>query len=275
MNDLRRELAPVTEEAWREIEEQARTTLKTCLAARKLVDFNGPLGWERSAVNLGRVKPLTQGPAENVQARLRVVQPLVELRSVFELSREELDNVSRGAKAPDLVPLQDAARRIALAEDRIVFHGYEEAGIAGMVRGSSHGTLDGVTDDTEFPRLVSEAVESLREAGVAGPYALALSAEAFKRLGSTTGGGGYPVIRHVERLIDGPIVWAPALDGAVLLSRRGGDFELLIGRDLSIGYLDHDRDKVRLYLEESLTFRLLTPEAAIPFDAAGGRIVRT
>lgn len=78
---------------------------------------------------------------------------------------------------------------------------------------------------------------------------------------------GYPAIRHVERIIDGPIVWAPALMGAPLLSLRGGDFELAVGRDVSIGYLDHDLSSVRLYLEESLTFQLITPEAAVPLQA--------
>ncbi len=59
------------------------------------------------------------------------------------------------------------------------------------------------------------------------------------------------------------MVWAPAVDGAVLVSLRGGDFELEVGQDLSIGYQDHDADGVTLYLEESVTFRAISPEAAI------------
>jgi uncharacterized linocin/CFP29 family protein len=68
----------------------------------------------------------------------------------------------------------------------------------------------------------------------------------------------------VRRLLDGPLVWAPAVNGAVVLSLRGGDAELVVGQDWSIGYLDHDANEVRLYLQETFTFRVLTPEAAVP-----------
>jgi uncharacterized linocin/CFP29 family protein len=268
MDDLRRELAPVTDAAWKRIEDEARLTLKTHLAARKLVDFRGPLGWDYSAVNLGRVRGGRDAPAEGVEARVRQVQPLVELRVPLELERSEMDDVSRGAADPELDPLRDAAIRLALAEDRLVFYGYGDGGVRGICPASSHQPVSMVDDETQFPRAVLEAVEALREAGVAGPYAMALSAESYKRLGSTTAGGGYPVIRHVQRFIDGPIVWAPGLDGAIVLSMRGGDFELVVGRDISLGYLDHDRQIVHLYLEESLTFRVLTPKAAVSFVRA-------
>ena len=83
-------------------------------------------------------------------------------------------------------------------------------------------------------------------------------------LTETTTGGGYRVYDHVKRLLNGPLVWTPGIDGAIVLSVRGGDFELTVGEDLSIGYLNHTADKVRLYLQESLTFRVITAEAAIP-----------
>ena len=79
----------------------------------------------------------------------------------------------------------------------------------------------------------------------------------------TTQHGGYPVLEHLRLILEGPVVWAPAVEGAVVVSQRGGDFELVVGQDLSIGYLDHDRETVSLYLEESVTFRAAGPEAAI------------
>ena len=59
------------------------------------------------------------------------------------------------------------------------------------------------------------------------------------------------------------MVWAPAVDGAVVLSQRGGDFELTVGEDFSIGYRSSDAASVDLYIEESLAFRINTPEAAV------------
>jgi uncharacterized linocin/CFP29 family protein len=244
MNDLRRELAPVSATAWAEIDAEARRTLKTTLAARKLVDFTGPLGWEASAANLGRVTPLARAPEPGVEARLRQVQPLVELRVPFELSREELDAIGRGAKDADLDPVRSAARAAAHAEDRAVFHGYGEAGIQGLVEAGAASQCIIRDDYGAYPALVAEATNKLRNAGIDGPYAIALGPRCYA--GLTTGTiGGYPILEHVRRLRDGPIVWAPAVNGAAVLSTRGGDAELVVGQDFSIGYLDHDARAVR------------------------------
>jgi uncharacterized linocin/CFP29 family protein len=267
MNNLLRELAPITPEAWEQIDEEARRTLKLMLAARRLVDFTGPLGWETSALSEGRVVDLSSQVERNVQGRLRKVRPLVELRIPFEVARAELEAIGRGAQDPDLDAVRLAARSAALAEDRAVFLGYAEAQIEGIAEAAAASKLM-LTDDFEkYPEVVAEAVHKLRVSGVPGPYAIALGPRCFTGLTRTTK-GGYPVMEHVRRLLDGPIVWAPAADGAIVMSLRGGDFELSVGQDFSIGYLDHDAAKVRLYLQESFTFRVLSPEAAVPLRYA-------
>jgi uncharacterized linocin/CFP29 family protein len=267
MNELLRELAPVTETAWALIEEEARRTLKLKLAARKLVDFSGPLGWEASAVNTGRVQRLDKAPVERAQARLREVLPLVELRIPFELQREELEAAGRGAKDPVLDAVREAAGAAAMAEDRAVFNGFAAAGIRGITEESAAARLTLTDDYQAYAGVVAEAINKLHVAGVQGPYAIALGPRCYTGLTKTTQ-GGYPVMEHVRRLLDGPIVWAPAIDGAVVLSLRGGDFELAVGQDFSIGYLEHDANAVRLYLQESFTFRVLAAEAAVPLAYA-------
>jgi len=266
MNHLLREIAPISSAAWDEIDEEARRTLKLTLAARKLVDFVGPLGWDRGGVPLGRSETLRQAP-EGMEARLRRTQPLVELRVPFALSRAELATIDRGGKDAELDPVRLAARAIAIAEDRAVFHGYAAAGIAGVVEAAADATLRIADDYQRYPALVAEALAKLRNAGVIGPYGIALGPRCFKGLSETTI-GGYRVYDHVRRLLDGPVVWAPGVDGAVVLSLRGGDFELTVGQDLSVGYLDHTAEAVRLYIEESFTFRALAPEAAVPLRYA-------
>jgi uncharacterized linocin/CFP29 family protein len=267
MNDLLRELAPISSAAWEEIEIEAKRTLKLTLAARRLVDFKGPLGWSASAVSIGRTERLQAAPEGGVEASLRRVLPLVETRTTFELSRPELEAVGRGADDPDLDSVRAAARSAALAEDRAVFHGYADAGILGIAQAAEETTLT-LSDDYEaYPAVVAEAVNKLRTAGVVGPYAIALGPRCYTGLTKTTK-GGYPVIEHVRRLLDGPIVWAPGVNGAVVMSTRGGDFELTVGQDFSLGYLDHTATTVRLYLQESFTFRVLSPEAAVPLAYA-------
>jgi uncharacterized linocin/CFP29 family protein len=267
MSPLLRELAPVTAEALAMIEEEAKRTLKLKLAARKLVDFSGPLGWEASAVNTGRIERLSEAPAEGVEARVRKVQPLVELRVPFELQRDELDAIVRGAKDPVLDPVRDAASAAAMAEDRAVFRGYAAGGIGGIAEEAATARLTLSDDYVAYPGVVAEALNKLHLAGVEGPYGIALGPRCYTGLTKTTH-GGFPVMEHVRRLLDGPLVWAPAVDGAVVLSLRGGDFELTVGQDFSIGYLDHTAAVVRLYLQESFTFRVLSAEAAVPLAYA-------
>lgn len=269
MNHLLRELAPVSPGAWSLIEMEAKRTLKLKLAARKLVDFSGPLGWEASCVALGRAERLPSEPAKGVEGRLRKVQPFLELRVPFELKREDIEAAGRGAKDPDLDPVRHAAGAAALAEDRAVFHGYAAAGIHGLAEAGAAAALK-LSDDYEaYPGVVADAINRLHGAGIDGPYAIALGPRCYTGLTKTTK-GGFPVIEHVRRLLDGPIVWAPAIDGAAVLSMRGGDFELSVGEDFAIGYLEHSASAVRLYLQESFTFRVLAPEAVVPLAYAKG-----
>jgi len=263
MDHLLRHLAPITEDAWAEIEEDTSRTLKTTLAGRKLVDFQGPLGWACDSVQTGRSKALKKTPQKAVKGRLREVQPMCELRVPFTLSLSELESISRGAEDAELGPVIEAARAIAMAEDAAIFHGFAEAGIVGICDGAEAGPVSLSTDYLKYPAAVTEALKHLREAGVGGPYGLALGPRCYKGLQETTS-DGYPVMEHVRKLVDGPLIWAPAVDGAAVVSLRGGDFVLAVGQDLSIGYTSMEGDKVNLYIEESFTFRNLTPEAGVP-----------
>ena len=261
MNNLHRELAPISDMAWAQIEEEASRTLKRYLAGRRVVDVQGPAGTMLSAVGTGHLRNIP-APGDGILARQRDVKALVELRVPFELDRQMIDDVERGANDSDWQPTKDAAKKIAFAEDGAIFEGYEAGGIQGIRQGTSNPPLTLPATVRGYPSAVAQAVSQLRLAGVNGPYALLLGAEPYT---AVSGGSdeGYPVLRHVERLVDGEIVWAPALEGGLVLTTRGGDFELDIGQDISIGYLDHSATTVELYFQESFTFRLLTSEAAV------------
>lgn len=263
MNDLLRERAPLSSEAWSAVDDEARRTLKTLLAARRLVDFKGPLGWSAASVLTGRTERLSPPLQEGVASRVRVVQPLTEIRVAFELSREQLETIGRGAQDADLDPVRDAARTAGIAEDRAIFQGYPAAGIRGIFSAAAERSLSIPSNFDAYPDVVAEATHRLRSAGVGGPYGIALGPRCYTGLTRSTQ-RGYPIINHVRAIIDGPIVWAPAADGALVLSLRGGDFELTVGQDFSVGYLDHTGTSVLLYLQETFTFRVLAPEAAVP-----------
>jgi uncharacterized linocin/CFP29 family protein len=263
MNHLLRSLAPISDATWKLLDDEARERLAPALAARKLVDFSGPHGWEHSATNLGRTTPVGSAPCRGVSGVQRRVLALVEARAAFELSRAELRDYDRGAQDADLAPLDVAAHQIAVAENVAVFHGWSVASIAGIAEVSPHEPLPlgEITDG--YPRPVAGAVETLLHNGISGPYALALGGEQYQRVVQTAEHGGYPLLDHLRKILDGPIVWAPGVRGAVVLSTRGGDFAFESGQDLSIGYDSHDAETVRLYIEQSFSFHVATPEAAV------------
>lgn len=261
MNNLHRELAPISDAAWAQIEEEAARTLKRHLAARRVVDVSGPKGLGLAAVGTGHLRSI-DAPLDGVLAAQRDAKPLVELRVPFELTRQAIDDVERGAEDSDWAPLKEAARKIAFAEDRAVFEGYAAAAIQGIRQATSNPVVTLPPSVSGYPGAVAQAVSALRLAGVNGPYALLLGADAYT---AVSGGSdeGYPVLQHVQRLLDAEIVWAPAITGGIVVSTRGGDFELSIGQDISIGYLSHSDTAVKLFLQESFTFLMLTTEAAV------------
>jgi uncharacterized linocin/CFP29 family protein len=267
VNNLHRELAPISDDAWADLEAEARRTFSRHVAARRTVDVIGPGGPTLAAVGTGHLRGLDP-PANGVVARLRQAQELVEFRVPFVVDRQSVDDVERGAKDANWQPVKDAARQFAYVEDGAVFDGFAAAGIGGIRAGSSNPPIALPTDATDYPNAVAQALSALRLVGVGGPYALLLSADAYTQVAETTD-HGYPVREHIVRVLggEGEIIWAPALTGAMLLSARGGDFELYLGQDLSIGYLSHDAASIELYFQESLTFFVQTPEAGVALTA--------
>jgi uncharacterized linocin/CFP29 family protein len=263
MSHLLREHAPITEASWGLIDDEARERLTPALAARKLIDVSEPHGWEHSATNLGRTGALGGAPVDGVTAAQRRVLPIVELEAPFSVAREELRDADRGADDVDLDELDTAALRIATAENRAVFHGWAAAGITGIAEASIHDPIALGEDCERYPRHVARAVEALLSVGVGGPYGLALGPEAYTRVLETSENGGYPLLEHLRKILGGPLVWAPGVDGAVVVSQRGGDFLFDMGEDLSIGYDSHDADAVALYIVESFSFRVVTSDAAV------------
>jgi uncharacterized linocin/CFP29 family protein len=262
MNHLLRDLAPVPDVAWDDIAAEVARTATHFLTARRIVDVEGPHGFALDVAPRGRVEEVTDAPA-GIASRIRTPQPVVEYRAELWLDRTELEAVERGAADADLDPVRDAARRLAIAEDTAVFHGHRAALIRGIAATTPHAALPIGDEYRQYPSTVARAVALLQASGIAGPYALALGPRCYTGVIETTEMGGYPVLEHLRLITGGPVLWAPAVDGALVISTRGGDFRLTLGEDVAIGYLDHDATTVHLYLETTFTFQVLGPEAAV------------
>jgi uncharacterized linocin/CFP29 family protein len=266
MDHLLRDIAPIPAQAWTELEAEAKERLTPQLSVRRIADFEGPSGWSKSSVDLGRTDPVP-GPAgtgsSSMTTHRRRVLPLIEVRVPFTVARAELDNAERGAEDLELDDLDRAVREIALLENCTAFHGWEEAGIDGIVPSTPHETIALGKDTSRYPGAIARAVEQLRRNGIGGPYALAIGPEGYTRIMEATEDSGYLLVNHLATILGGDVLRTPGLEDAVVLSLRGGDFTLHIGQDISIGYSHHDGDTVHLYLEESFTFRSTEPDAAI------------
>ncbi|MFR9801429.1 family 1 encapsulin nanocompartment shell protein [Pseudonocardia sp. RS010] len=264
---LLRANAPIPTEAWKAIDDEARERLTPLLAARTVVDFVGSGGWQHSARSLGRTTGLAGPPpgvtgGAGVSARVRRVLPLAEVRVPFTVSRAEIDDVQRGAPDPEFDDLDRAARVAAEIENRTVFHGWPAAHVQGIAQAAPYKSLALGRDCLKWPGVVARGVDTLRRNGIGGPFVLAVGPDLYTKIVETTEYGGYLLFDHLKRILGGSVIWAAGVDGAVLVSERGGDFALDVGQDLAIGYSHHDADSVTLYIEESFTFQVVEPDAA-------------
>lgn len=264
MDHLLRDIAPIPSLAWSRIDEEARDRLVPLLAARRIADWSGPDGWERSSVDLGRTAPLSNPPGGNgaVESRQRRVLALAEVRVPFTVNRREIADAQRGAKDLEFDDLFRAALEAAETENRAVFHGWPDAGIEGIKQAGDSPALKLGDDTSGYPGVITAAVERLRRVGVEGPYALCVGPDIHARI-IEAHESGYLLLDHLGKILGGDVIWTPGLDGAVVLTQRGGDFTFTVGQDLSIGYSHHDVSTVSLYLEESFTFQVAEPDAAI------------
>jgi uncharacterized linocin/CFP29 family protein len=267
MDILKRSLAPISDAAWEAIENQARLRLQGNLSARKLVKLNGPHGWNFGAVNTGRLQLNESSPIEDLCWGLRKVLPLVEVRLPFKLSIMELDSVDRGARDPDLDSLEKAAFKAASFEEACIYFGFDSGGIKGMRDASPYEPIALAEDPEDYQELFAQGVGVIQGSGIGGPYSLVLGRTPYTNI-KTGDRKGYPLIKRLEAVLGGSILWSPAFeDGAMLLSTREGHFELTLGQDFSIGYVAHDRDSIELYLAESFAFQVHEPRAVVEYRA--------
>jgi uncharacterized linocin/CFP29 family protein len=259
---LYRDLAPITKEAWAEIDSRAADVLKSFLSARKVVKVNGPKGLDYNVLTEGRLGEVSK--SKDIDFATYNVLPLTEARIEFDMNRWELDNISRGAKDIDFAPLEDALEKLALFEENAVYNGLKKAGIEGLKASAAKKPIKFGEDASSIIEAVTSGVIALRESFATGSYTLVVGKEAYKRIISQ--GVGYPLNKRIESLIQGKIVLSHVVEGAYLLPYNDENLELTIGKDYTIGYQSHDREKVRFHISESFTFRVLDPTLIVIFN---------
>ncbi|MBD3288726.1 bacteriocin [candidate division KSB1 bacterium] len=264
MDILKRSLAPVTEKAWEEIDEQARQVLTGMLSARKFVDVEGPKGWNYAAVPLGRLDVSEDSSEKGVDYGVNKVLPLVETRAFFEIDLWELDNIERGALDIDLSDLEAAAKKMAAFEENAIYNGFQQGHIKGLKEASDHKPLEISGDPEKIPAAVTNGLIKLADESIEGPYYLIVTPELWVKIASYS--RGYPLKAQLKELLGGNVIMSPFVNDAFLVTGRGGDFQLVLGQDLSIGFHSADKKKARLFFTESFTFRVIDPAAIVAMN---------
>lgn len=265
MDIFKRSIAPIVQEAWKEIDEQAKNIIKNTLSGRKAVDVKGPMGWNYDAAPEGTISLVEESPVEGVNYGVREVIPLVEIRVPFTMAMWDLDDISRGGKTVDFTPVQDAARKAALFEDTAIYQGLEDAGILGLELESDNEPIEMKLEDESIIDSIVTAIQTLNLRNVNGPYVLVCSLPLWTKI--QTSSKVYPLWKRITGIIGGQsrIILSSQYETSMLVSSRGGDSELIIGQDFTIGYQSHTNTEVNFYITETFTFRVLAPEAVVPF----------
>jgi uncharacterized linocin/CFP29 family protein len=259
MDFLKRQLAPLTEEAWQGIDERATDVFKSVLTARKVVRVNGPKGLNHTVIPEGRLTVLESDSSE-VCTGMYQVRPLIETRTAFTLDRWELDNIARGARAIKLDALEEAAKKAAMFEENAIFNGFKKGNMEGLAPSAEKSIKFG-KDGASIMEAISGGVLALKDCFAGLPLTLVAGEKAWHMVNRET--GGYPLSKRIADLIGGEILFSPALDGALLLPYDHEDLEMTLGIDFSIGYQSHDSETVRLFIAESFAFRVLDPALII------------
>lgn len=261
MEFLKRSFAPLTEKQWQEIDNRAREIFKTQLYGRRFVDVEGPYGWEYAAHPLGEVEVLSD-ENETVKWGLRKSLPLIELRATFTLGLWELDNLERGKENVDLSSLEETVRKVAEFEDEVIFEGCEKSGVKGLLSFKEERKIQCGNSPGDLLESLMRALSTFSKEGIDGPYTLVINTDRWINL-LKEGTGHYPLEKRVTELLGGRVITTPRIEDALVVSERGGDFKLILGQDLSIGYEDREKDSVRLFVTETFTFYVVNPEAMV------------
>ena len=261
MNILKKSIAPITDKAWEEITDRTKQILATYLTARKFVDIDGPNGLEQGGVSTGRlIVPENQRP-EGINYGIREVLPFIEIRKPFELDLWELDNIERGAKDADLSPLEEAVMEVAFFEEKVIYEGFDTIHVEGIEKSALADPVDIPQNTNAFLKELGNQIIHLSQNAVEGPYSLIINKTEWLELVKLS--EGYPILTQLKEILGGQVIINQSNEHSYLVSERGGDFELVLGQDFTLGYDSHDTRYVKLYLTASFTFRVLSPEAIV------------
>jgi len=254
---LARDDAPFGSEVWKALDDAMVEAAKGLLVGRRVLEMEGPYGLGLKSV------PLKDEATESGLIAGTTL-PLILIQEGFDLAARDLANFEMQGITLDRSAVAEAALSVAEREDNLIFNGSEELGVPGLmtVEGANRVELSDWTDVGAAANDLIQAVTTLDEAGFHGPYTLALAPARYNLLFRRYERGNFSEIEHVKTLATDGVYKAPALEaGGVLLSTGRQYASIVMGQDMTVGFIGPEGDRVAFTVSESLVPRLRRPSS--------------
>ncbi|ABC83903.1 family 1 encapsulin nanocompartment shell protein [Anaeromyxobacter dehalogenans] len=254
-----RDGAPFGQQVWDRIDEAIEAAAAEARAGRRLLRVIGPLGFEARA---GVADDAPAGGEDEPEAgdethvHVPSVRALPVLHRTFRLGARAVEALERRGEPLTLTEAAEAARRIARAEDRLLFEGHAGAGVRGLLE--HPGLVEVPAGDWADPGRAGDALlaalTALDDAGRHGPYAAAVSPARFYQLFRPFAGTALTPYQQLLPAFEGGIVKAPGLrDGAVVVVRSASGPQAVVGQELTAAYDGREGIFHLVSLAESVT----------------------
>ena len=251
--------APFGDAVWEMLDNIVIGAARSRLTGRKLLDIEGPYGIDLKSIPLGDT--LTPHGDFSISTSATIPVPMIQSR--FTLNQRDLAAFEAKGMPFDAAPVTNAAFALAAAEDALVFEGSKTLGIAGLLNGpgARKQKLTAWSEAGAAANDIVRAVTEMDEAGFAGPYTLALSPGLYNSLFRLyPGGSGRTELDHINEVVGNNSVKAAGLKSGGALMARGKHFAtIVIGMDMTVGYVGPTEFGFDFTISESLVPRIVVP----------------
>ncbi len=263
---LGREDAPFEGEIWSKLDEIVIGAAKAQISGRKLLEIEGPFGLGLKSV------PLADVAAIDAEVKLSAsrVLPIALLETTFILGERDLAAFEETGYALDTQEVAGAAMAMAAMEDTLVFEGNKGLGIEGLTnaKGAASISLGKWEEVGTAANDCIKAVTTLDAAGFHGPYLLALAPDLYNMLYRLYPQGYLFEMQHVESIVEGKVIKAPGIKkGGVLLAASKQFASIVVGQDMSLGFVGPAGPDFEFKIVESLSPRIRVPSAVCALKA--------
>ncbi len=254
---LARDDAPFGSDIWEALDGAMIQAAKGFLVGRKLLELEGPYGLGLKSV------PLKDTATESGLI-VGTTLPLILIQEGFDLAARDLASFEMQGITLDRSAVAEAALSVAKREDDLIFNGSKELGVEGLMTAEDASRVD-LSDWSDVGAAANnliQAVTTLDEAGFHGPYTLALAPARYNLLFRRYERGNFSEMEHVKTLVTDGVYKAPALEaGGVLLSTGRQYASVVVGQDMTVGFIGPEGDRVAFTVSESLVPRLRRPSS--------------